>query len=260
MGRRYLAAKDVALCAGKKAREFFRDFKNLKVDQKSLQDPVSEADRAVETLILEKLKKMFPEDSFLGEEFGGDPEESVWIIDPIDGTANFVKGIPYFCVSICFLQDNEAKIGIIYDPMADELFTAVKGKGAFVNDRQIQASRCSDFSLSLFGLGSSRRTSSEKYYKTVSALMDTTCEYRKLGAGALMLAHTAAGRLEGYFEAHLNSWDAMAGLLICREAGAFTNRFYTRDALTRGNITLACARPLKDKVLKLLKVVYNELA
>ncbi len=259
---RFEAAKEIALDAGKHALEFFNHRSKLVVQNKGHQDFVTEADKTIEQEITKKILSRFPGDTVFGEEMGGIPSDATWVIDPIDGTTNFIHGIAYFCVSIAFIQkrvhssiddsDYSIEAGVIYDPVADELFSAARGNGAFCNDNPIKASSCDDLSHALIGLGYSQRIDFSEYSSMISRLFKEGCEYRRFGSAALMLAHVADGRMEGYFEKHLNSWDALAGLLINQEAGAYGATFLEKQALKEGNVTFVCADNLKDRLLPLL--------
>ncbi len=259
---RFEAAKNIAVVAGKHALDFFINRSQLAVQKKGHQDFVTEADKTIEQEITKSILYQFPDDSVFGEEMGGIPSEATWVIDPIDGTTNFIHGIPYFCISIAFIRksadflvNNDShvmEIGVIYDPVADELFSALKGHGAYRNDTPIQASGCENLSKALLGLGYSQRTDLTEYYPIIERLLREGCEYRRFGSGALMLAHVADGRIEGYYEKHLNSWDALAGLLINQEAGAYVAPFLEKDGLTKGNVTFACSKKLKDQLIAIL--------
>lgn len=250
--QRFAAAKEIAVIAGKQALEFFNNRSQLAVQHKGLQDYVTQADQAVEQTITQNLQDRFPLDTVIGEEMGGTPSQAVWVIDPIDGTTNFIRGIPYFCISIAFVHNNEIEIGMVYDPVTQELFAAQKDRGAYCNEQPLQASNCDNLSEAIMGLGYSRRKSTSAYFQILEQLMERDCEYRRFGSAALMLAHAAAGRVEGYFELHLNSWDALAGLLLNQEAGAYVAPFLNENALTQGNRTLVCSKNLENELMQLL--------
>ena len=246
-------AKAIALKVGKKVLEYFNNRSRLLVQQKGLQDLVTQVDQDVEKEITETLLNHFPTDTVFGEEAGGSPSQIVWVIDPIDGTTNFIRGNAYYCISIAFVVNQAIEIGIIYDPSTDELYSAMRGQGAFCNGRCLQASACSQLSEVLIALGFSRRTDPSDYARLIEKLMHAGCEYRRYGAAALMLAHTAAGRFDGFFELHLNSWDALAGLLLCQEAGAYVAPFLHDNALKEGNRALVCPKNLQEIFLQLLE-------
>ncbi|MCP4297108.1 MAG: inositol monophosphatase [Proteobacteria bacterium] len=257
------AAKEIAFDAGKHVLEFFNHRSSLVVQNKGHQDFVTEADKTIEQEITQRILSRFPGDTVFGEEMGGIPSDATWVIDPIDGTTNFIHGIAYFCVSIAFIQRNihlsndddssySVEVGVIYDPVADELFSATRGNGAFCNDNPIKASTCDDLSHALIGIGYSQRTDLSEYSSKINRLLKEGCEYRRFGSAALMLAHVADGRMEAYYEKHLNSWDALAGLVIIQEAGAYGAPFLEKQALKEGNVTFVCADNLKARLLPLL--------
>jgi myo-inositol-1(or 4)-monophosphatase len=252
--RRYRAALTVTRAAGELSADYFRRRATLAVERKGLQDLVSEADRATEELIVTALSRSFPTDSFLGEE-GGLRKNGpmLWIIDPIDGTANFLRGIPHWCVSLGLVFENRVVLGFLYDPIANEMFSARKGQGAFVNGAPIKVSGEADLRQSRIGLGFSYRRAVGPHADDIRALLDSGCEYSRLGSGALGLAYTAAGRLDGYFERHINIWDVAAGLVIVEEAGGCTNDFLTANVAATGNEILATTPLLFGPLRRLLE-------
>jgi myo-inositol-1(or 4)-monophosphatase len=214
---------------------------------------VSEADRACEDAILARLSSAFPGDSFLCEESGFQKRGSLtWAIDPIDGTANFVRGISHWCISIGLVNRSTPVLGLILDPVADELFSAQIGHGAFVNGVPIRVSGQSDLTQARIGIGFSYRRPVAPHARDIQALLDARCEYSRLGSGALGMAYTAAGRLDGYWERHINAWDVVAGLVIAREGGGKTNDFMAGGALLDGNEILAATPELFDQLDGLL--------
>lgn len=246
--------KEVIRKAGEKALEFYHNRSQLEVQHKGVQDFVTQADKSVEQYVTQTLLSHFPNDSVFGEEMGGTPTESVWVIDPIDGTTNFIQGIPLFCVSIAFVHQGVIEIGMVYAPVFDELFSAVRGQGAYCNDVPIQTNRHDKLSEAILGIGKSSRTNVGEYVKMIEKLVEVHCEYRRFGTAALMLAYSACGRVDGYYESHLNSWDALAGLLLNEEAGAFVYPFLQGDALTQGNVTLTCPKALQNQFMEILNM------
>lgn len=231
---------------GKKAADFFARRSALAIDRKGAQDLVSEADRACEDHIVSTLSKSFPSDSFLGEEGGvrHPGGEAMWVVDPIDGTHNFLTGVPFWCISLALVVRGEAVIGLIYDPLADELFSAISGGGAFLNGAPMRVSGETDIKRARVCVGFSYRRPVANHVRTIESLLSAGCEYLRLGSGALGLAYTAAGRFDGYWEQHTNSWDAAAGLVLVREAGGWTNDFLAGSGLTEGNEVLAATPAL----------------
>jgi myo-inositol-1(or 4)-monophosphatase len=237
----------VAREAGEVARALF--LKPVDVKLKGKQDFITEADGAVERLIIERLRARFPEDAFLGEEGGADGKgDAIWVIDPIDGTANFAHRMPHFCVSIAFMSGGELLLGAIAAPMYGELYRARLGRGAFLNDRVMRVAD-TDIKRAIVELGWSARRPTRAYTSLVERVLSTGATFQRAGSGALGLAYVADGRTHGYCELHINSWDTLAGLLMVREAGGWTNDFLAGEGLKRGNAVLACAPGLKDALV-----------
>lgn len=200
----------------------------------SPQDLVTDVDKGAEIMIRKLIQTHFPDHDFLGEE-GVEPgtaasveavnehknSEYLWIIDPIDGTTNFVHGFPYFCVSIALAHKGELTVGVIYDPMRDELFVAEKGKGAYVHGNVMNVSKETELAGSLMAIGFNpeREFALPTNMKGITALSTRTRSLRAMGAAALHLAHVAAGRVTGYYEVGLNLWDIAAGVLLVQESG-----------------------------------------
>ena len=244
--QRYLAARDVTREAGALARRYYDARAELSIESKGVQDIVTVADREVEDFIVGRLADSFPGDAFLGEERGRTAGRQLWVIDPIDGTSNFVRGIPFWCVSVAFAVDREIEIGIIFDPVADELFAARRGHGATRNGDPIRVSGCKDLAAATVAVGFSYRLPVADHIAVLHRLLDAHCEYRRLGSAALALAQVADGRFDGFWESHLNPWDALAGLLLVREAGGWTNDFLAADGLLAGNEALGCTPDILD--------------
>jgi myo-inositol-1(or 4)-monophosphatase len=256
MELRYWAALAIVREAGERAADHYRRRHELEVERKGTQDLVSEADRACEDMIVGALRTLFPEDGFRGEERGiqNAGAEAVWIIDPIDGTDNFLRGIPFWCVSLGLLAAGEFVIGVIYNPITDELYAARQGQGATLNGRKIEVSKVKSLEQARLGIGFSYRRPVAPHVQAIKALLDAHCEYSRLGSGALGLALTADGRLDGYWEAHINVWDVAAGLCLVKEAGGRANDFLGEDGLTKGNAVLASTPQLYSPLTGLLKV------
>lgn len=219
---------NVMLRAAEKAsRSLVRDFgevEQLQVSQKGPADFVSAADIKAEKIIFEELKKARPEFGFLMEEQGevkGSDSEYRWIIDPLDGTTNFLHGIPHWAISIALEYRGEITAGIIYDPIKDEMFRAEKGGGAFMRNKRLRVSGRKDLALSVVatGDGTVNRATLPRLMRQLDSVSKLVSGTRRLGAASLDLAYVAAGRYEGYWEEGLKPWDAAAGALIVREAG-----------------------------------------
>jgi myo-inositol-1(or 4)-monophosphatase len=212
----------------------------LTVRHKSLNDLVSEVDRAAEDAIIETLKSSYPDHAILAEESGSTGEsEYVWIIDPLDGTTNFLHGLPIYAVSIALMHKGQLQHGVIYDPSRNDLYTASRGGGAFLNDRRLRVSRRDKLIDGLIGTGFPFRMFDyiDPYLGMLRDLMTRTAGVRRPGAAALDLASVAAGRLDGFWEIGLSPWDMAAGVLMITEAGGMVGDLEGNDKyLERGQI------------------------
>jgi myo-inositol-1(or 4)-monophosphatase len=257
MNERELDAREAALAAvareaGELARQLFSNPPEVKL--KGKQDFITAADGEVERLIIERLKSRFPRDAFLGEEGGASGHvtgtgDAVWVIDPIDGTANFAHRIPHFCVSIAFVSTGKLLLGAIAAPMYGELYRARLGRGAFLNELAMRVSDITDLRQAIIELGWSARRPVRAYTGLVERVLDAGAIFMRAGSGALGLAYVAAGRTHGYCELHINSWDTLAGLLLVHEAGGWANDYLSGEALQRGNAVLACAPGLREALV-----------
>ena len=242
----------------KASKSLIRDFgeiENLQVSIKGPSDFVSSADKKVEKTLIRELEKARPDYSFLSEEIGKIDKKNKnykWIIDPIDGTLNFLHGIPHFAISVALEKEKEIVCGAIYDPIKDELFFAEKNQGAFLNNQKIRVSKrktIKDCMLLTGGPSSksnNKQTSLQEYEKISNAI---TSPLRKMGSAALDMAYIAAGRADGFFQRNLNYWDVAAGLIIIREAGGIISDFSgTKEFVEKKNIIATNAYINKDLV------------
>jgi myo-inositol-1(or 4)-monophosphatase len=225
--------------AGALAVSFFEQRSTLKVEHKGLQDLVSRADRDVESLIRGRINETFPQDTVLGEEAGGTVGESVWCIDPIDGTTNFLRGLPHWSISIGFVHRGVLELGLVWGPTLKERFVAQRGKGATLNGQPIHVSTTARLDEAVIAFGSSRKTGQGPYLAALGTLLASGIEYRRLGSATHNLCQVACGRLDGYYEGRLSPWDAVAGLLIVNEAGGRCNDYLANEGLKKGNAVLA---------------------
>jgi myo-inositol-1(or 4)-monophosphatase len=243
--------------AGQIALDRYRKRETLTIERKGRQDFVSEADKACEVFVIGALTRAFPADSFLGEEGGAQNSggEALWIIDPIDGTSNFIAGIPVWCVSLGLVIGGKSVLGIIYNPVTDELYTAQAGEGAYLNGKRIRVSNAARLDEARMGLGFSYRRPVQEHIAAVKACLEASCEYTRFGSGALGMAFAADGRLDGYYEAHINAWDIAAGLVLVTEAGGWCSDFFGGpDALGKGNAILATTPGLVAPLRALLAI------
>jgi len=242
LDHRQEVATRVALAAGRLAREFFERRHELAVERKGMQDLVSVADKSVEELIRRELGAAFPEDAFLGEEGGGGEAPHLWIIDPIDGTANFLRGLPYWCCVIAYVVDGVTELAFTMDPVHDELFVARRGQGAIRNGTPIRISGRDDARESCVGLSFNFKLPGERYVSLVDGLVGAGFDHRRMGSSALALCHVADSRLDGAVIPLCSSWDVIAGLLTVESAGGLATRWTDGCSLT-GSRAVAAATP-----------------
>lgn len=226
----------IALRAARKAGEIIAratdQLDTLDVQQKGVNDFVTEIDQAAEKEVIYHLQKAYPDHAFLGEESGlsGNTDSDYqWIIDPLDGTTNFIRGIPHFCVSIGCTFKGQLEHGVVLDPIRREEFTASRGYGAQLNGRRIRVSARKSLEGALIGTGIPYKSRAEEHIPNYMASLETVCKQtagiRRAGSSALDLAYVAAGRLDGYWEIGLRPWDIAAGILLIREAGGLVSDF-----------------------------------
>ncbi|GGK06765.1 inositol monophosphatase family protein [Pseudomonas matsuisoli] len=243
LSARYTAAKCIAQEAANRGMDYYRRREELTVLNKSedATDVVSVADRDLEDFIRQALTTLFPEDGLLGEERGSEglDAQCVWVIDPIDGTACFVNGLHNWCVSIGLLVDGEPALGVIADPNHHELFHALKGQGAFVNDSPLKPHKATHVREGLVGVGTTHRPGKAHFLPFLTKLLEEGGMFFRSGSGALMTAYVAAGRLLGYHETRLYAWDCLAGIVMLNEVGGRTNDFLRGNALLEGGPFLA---------------------
>jgi myo-inositol-1(or 4)-monophosphatase len=220
-------------------------------EAKSAIDFCTEADRAVERLIRAAIVQQYG-DAVLGEEFGGggDPggQRGLWVVDPIDGTTEYIHGSPRWCVSLAYMQAGEIQLGLIYEPVGQRLFSAQNGAGATLNGQPIQVSHLAHAAVPVVEVGWSERRPLDSYTDLLHMLVTSRMEFRRRGSGALGLADVACGINDAYIELHINAWDALAGILLVREAGGWTNDFLANEGLARGNPIIAGTPELRDKL------------
>jgi myo-inositol-1(or 4)-monophosphatase len=192
----------------------------------------------------------------LGEEYGRDAgavgDSGLWVVDPIDGTTEYIHGSARWCVSLAYLRDGAIALGVIYAPVDQRLFSAQAGQGAFLNGSSMRVSKLSHGAVPVVEVGWSERRSLDAYCDLLHMLVASRMEFRRRGSGALGLAEVACGINDAYVELHINSWDAVAGILLVREAGGWTNDFLADDGLARGNLVMAATPELRASLTVLL--------
>ena len=246
----------------KASRSLIRDFgeiENLQVSAKGPGDFVSSADKRTEKILIEELQKAHPEFGIITEETGiinKSNTQNRWIIDPIDGTMNFLNGVPQFAISIGYEENNEIKCGVIFNPITNEMFAAEKGNGAYLNNSRIRVSNKKNVKDSLLVTGGPKQASKikEQIFSEYIHLSKNASNIRKFGSAALDMAYVACGRFDGYWQREINYWDIAAGIIIVKEAGGFVEFFeQTTNTHLKMNILASNAsihEALKDLIAK----------
>ena len=259
MAQRSALLNVMTAAATKAARGLVRDFgeiENLQVSKKGPADFVTTADKKAEEVLVAGLTKARPRFGFLLEEGGkieGADTSNRWIIDPLDGTTNFLHGIPHFSISIALERDGEPVAGVIYEPITDQMFWAEKGQGAYLNGRRIRVSARRRLEKSLFatGIPFAGKQDHDRFLSQLKAVMAVSAGVRRFGSAALDLAYVAAGRYEGFWEFGLHPWDIAAGIVLVREAGGFVTDIGGGGMMESGEI-LAANDSLHGPLLKIL--------
>ncbi|MCH9769461.1 MAG: inositol monophosphatase [Gammaproteobacteria bacterium] len=243
-------AIQAARSASKILVQFFDHLDRLEVNEKNPNDLVTQADLLAEQEIISIIRKSYPDHSILSEEAGKqEGNECCWIIDPLDGTANFVHGFPQFAISIAMQHRNQLEVALVYDPLSQEMFTASRGQGAQLNQRRIRVSNTKKLTKSLIGTGFPFREQAhlQPFLTTFQNVLPQAQGVRRAGAAALDLAYVAAGRLDGFWEAALKPWDMAAGALLIKEAGGLLSDFTgEQNYLQTGNIIAGSPRVFKE--------------
>lgn len=252
---RFALAKSVADEAAALALDFWRRRGELAIEAKaSAQDIVSEADRSVERLVRERVAAAFPDDGFLGEEYGAEAGASgyTWVIDPIDGTSPYLHGMPNWCVALAVARGAEPVLAVTAVPTHGETYAARLGGGATLNGAPLRIPADLTVRNAATGVGASHRTGADWIAATTGDLARMGGVFFRNGSGALMLAYVAAGRLAGYVEPHMHAWDCLGGLLMIREAGGRTAPFAESGDLGAGGMVIAAAPGAWDDIAPLL--------
>jgi myo-inositol-1(or 4)-monophosphatase len=261
------ALMNVMLGAARKAaRSLARDFGEVEQLQVSLKGPanfVTAADTRAEEILHAELTHARPGYGLLMEERGdvkGADQTHRFIVDPLDGTTNFLPATPHFAISIARERDGELVAGLILNPVTHDIFTAERGKGAFLNDRRLRVAARTELAAAVIGTGipHSGRPSHDLFLKELGAVMAATAGVRRMGAAALDLAWTAAGRLDGFWERNLKPWDLAAGIVILREAGGYVTDADGKDAILDKGSVIAGNEPIHRHLLKLVKTAAAE--
>ena len=239
-----------ARAAGQIILRYMNRLESLDIIEKQRHDYVSEVDKLAEAEIIRELRRAFPRDAILAEESGASGKsKNVWCIDPLDGTHNYLRGIPHFCVSIGLLENGEPTLGVVYDPLRDELFTGDRGNGAYLNDRRIRIGKREGLggALLVTGFPYRQRRHLDAQLNMTRALLVEAEDIRRTGSAALDISYVAAGRVDGFYEIGLKPWDMAAACVLVREAGGRYCDFSGRDGfpesgnLIAGNVSVANA-------------------
>ncbi len=244
--------------AGRKLTRDFGEVENLQISKKGPADFVSAADQRTEQMLIAELSKARPGYNFLVEEQGiieGPDKSHRFIIDPLDGTTNFLHGIPHFSISIALERDGQLVSAVVYNPVTDEMYTAERGHGAYLNDRRLRVAARKVLADSLFatGIPFMGREGHERFLKELETVMALSSGVRRFGSAALDLAYVAAGRFDGFWERGLKAWDVAAGMLVVREAGGVVTDLGGGARMLETGDILAANETLHPQLLKLLK-------
>ena len=245
----------------KASKTLIRDFgevENLQVSLKGPGDFVTNCDKKVEKILIDELLKARPSYSILSEEIGeiNNDDSFKWIIDPIDGTSNFLHGVPHFAISVGLEHNKEIICGIIYDPIKDEMFTAEKGNGSYLNNQRMRVSSRSKLEDCMIFTGGPKREAKNRelalkeYYKFSIKILTPI---RKLGSASLDMAYVAAGRCDGFWQRNLNYWDIAAGIILVKEAGGFVTDFNGENEYIQNKTILATNAKINKEMIEILK-------
>jgi myo-inositol-1(or 4)-monophosphatase len=250
---RITAAAALAREAGALVMRRFRD-RGFKIGLKGPQDYLTEVDQEVERLVFGRLHALFPHDGFIGEEGAGrvsQGEAPIWVVDPIDGTANFARGTPHFCVSIALTDGVKALGGAIFGPAVDELFVAQSGGGAFLNGVPIRVTPTTELRTASVEVGWNLRSGPETFLGVMRRVASSGAAPMRCGSGALALAYVAAGRSDAYLEPEINAWDCLAGNVLVEEAGGYVSDFLGCGGLRKAAPLLACAPGVRAAMIEI---------
>lgn len=242
IAERFAFAKDLARDAGEVAMRYWGNRDALTIKAKGLQDLASEADLNTEILIRDRLAAAFPGDAFLGEETGITdfaPDQGIWVVDPIDGTQPFLSGMDSWCISIAYVQGGVLRFGVVNAPARGEVFAGGEGFPATLNGGPVAVHPGRSLREGITGFGYSTRVPVARFLPAFTRFLEQGGVYYRNGSGALMLCDVAAGRLVGYVEVHINSWDCLGAIAVIRAAGLVTNDFLANDGLRKGNPVIA---------------------
>ena len=259
IAERHARAAIIVEAAATRAMAFFRDPDALTIESKGRQDWVSQADREVELQIRAALAASFPDDSIVGEEHDNVTGTSgfTWVIDPIDGTTNFVNGTPHWCVVLAGVYEGETVVAHVHNPNVGEAFSACRGQGAFLNGSPIRAAEVSSLDTGTLCVGHNARVESVHTISLITALLDAGGLFQGSGSGALDLAKVACGRAIGYCEPHMYAWDCLASLLLIEEAGGRVQPFDYQAMIGGGGRVVAGCPGVHDALVAMTDQAYG---
>lgn len=257
-----MQARRIAEDAGALALDYFRGFEGLSVEVKSHQDFVSEADTNVEAFVRKALAAAFPDDAIVGEEDVPVPGTSgfTWVIDPIDGTTNFIHGIPGWTVVLAGVVGSRTEVGVIHDPNHDEMYHARRACGAYCNDRALYVLSGRDIRTGSVGVGFSGRTRAGGIKRLIEEVINSGGVFYRNASGALSLAYVASGKLLGYVEEHMNAWDCLAGQLLVAEAGGIIEEQDAALMIAHGGRVITGTPEVFGDLLAMAERAYSDLA
>lgn len=249
---RHAFAQEIAREAGAIARRYFEAGDSIRAMEKGTHDLVTQADLDIDRFLIERLRQAFPDDGILTEESGGDGADRLWVIDPIDGTTNFARRIPHFAISIAFHAGGRTESGVVHNPIRDEMFVARRGFGATCDGWPIRVRETRGATDAVIDAGYSLKRPVADYVALVGRLLENDFAFVQNGSAAIGLAQVACGRIDGYCELFLHSWDVLAGLLLVEEAGGWANDFTAGAGLLHGNAVLAGTPAIREPLERIL--------
>ncbi len=256
---------EAAIKAAKKGgvllNRYWKEEIRLDVDEKGINDFVTQVDKDSEKEIVSFLRSIFPDHDIVAEEFSREKSGSrfLWLIDPLDGTTNYIHRFPMFCVSVALLIDGEISVGAVYDPARDDTFHAIKGQGSFLNEKKMSVTHPKSLAGCLLATGFpfKQQPRIKSYLEAFETFMKRTAGLRRAGSAALDLCYTAAGIFDGFWEMGLSSWDIAAGALFIREAGGIVSDFQGGDKFLETGDIIAASSTLHKEMLQIIKKAYS---
>lgn len=253
------AAIRIARDGGALALDYFRKLDTLKIEDKGHQDFVTIADQNVETRVRDLIQQAYPDDGIVGEEHAPKPSTTgyTWVIDPIDGTTNFINAIPQWCVIISVVRDDQTVVGVTYDPVHDDMYAALRGSGATLNDRPLICPADTTLTRGTVATGMNNRITAEGAVRVVEGIIAKGSVFHRNASGGLSLAYVSAGRLLGYVEEHMNAWDCLAGHLLIAEAGGAVEDWSADAVIRDGTAVVAGSKGIFDELQQIARDAFS---